>query len=256
MRIPFQPQERHIEGVGTTNQQWQAWPGLALIPTITAHALAPPGRRVVIVAPHPDDEVLACGGLLQLLVAQGNYMVLVAVTDGDASHPGSTLWPPERLRRMRPLESAQSLAAMGVAFNNCVRMRLPDGGVTGQLTRLRARLAALLHPGDIVLTTWRLDGHPDHEACGLACALATADSGASLVEMPVWTWHWAIPGDIQVPWQRAHRLLLPDAVLRRKRTALHCFASQMQVDTSTGQPPIVAPHALERLLHPYEVYFL
>jgi hypothetical protein len=48
---------------------------------------------------------------------------------------------------------------------------------------------------------------------------------------------------------------LSDSVLQRKRDALRCFASQMEADPSTGQPPIVGPHALQRLLHPYEVYF-
>ena len=76
---------RHIEGEGTPDASWQAWGGLQDLPPVSAAALVPPGRRAVIVAPHPDDEVLACGGLLQMLAAQGSPMVLVAVTDGTGS---------------------------------------------------------------------------------------------------------------------------------------------------------------------------
>ena len=249
-------QARRIEGSGTPDQVWLSWPGLNDIPAISASALVPPGIRAVIVAPHPDDEILACGGLLQLLAAQGSALLLVAVTDGDASHPGSPLWPPERLRQVRPQESAQALHALGLAPPDWLRLRLPDGGVAGMTPELSAALAAQLRPGDRVFTTWRLDGHPDHEACGWACASACSASGATLVEMPVWGWHWATPGDTRLPWHRARRLCLSAAQLQRKRDALRCFASQMQGDPSTGQPPIVAGDALQRLLHAWEVYFL
>ena len=247
---------RTLEGSGTPDHVWRAWTGMHDVPLIGADELVPPGTRAVIVAPHPDDEILACGGLLQLLAAQGSELLLVAVTDGDASHPGSPLWSRERLRRVRPQESARALQTLGLAPPAWLRLGLPDGGVAGMTPQLSATLAAQLRPGDRVLTTWRLDGHPDHEACGWACASACSASGAALVEMPVWGWHWAAPGDARIPWHRARRLPLSADGLRRKRDALRCFASQMQDDPSTGQPAIVAGDALERLLHAWEVYFL
>ncbi|WP_226929476.1 PIG-L deacetylase family protein [Janthinobacterium aquaticum] len=258
MQAPTTPGERRIEGAGTPDQLWQDWGGLAALPAISAQQLVPAGpdrARAVIVAPHPDDEVLACGGLLQLLAGLGREVLLVAVTDGDASHPGSTLWPRERLRQVRPQESAQALAALGWQQPAWQRLQLPDGAVQAHATLLRAMLETLLRPGDTLLTTWRLDGHPDHEACGWASAAAASSCGARLVEMPVWGWHWAAPGDARVPWHRAHRLALPPEVLARKRAALACFASQLQPDPSTGQDAIVSPAALQRLLHPYEIYF-
>lgn len=247
-------QERRIEGAGTPDAAWQAWPGLATLPLVTARELVPGGARAVIVAPHPDDEILACGGLLQLLAQQGSELLLVAVTDGGASHPGSALWTKERLCRVRPEESRQAASTLGVA-PSWLRLRLPDGGLAGRIAALAAMLQEVLRPGDTVLTTWRFDGHPDHEACGQACALAARACGALLVEMPVWTWHWAAPGDARVPWPRARRLALPDEVLQRKRDAMRCFASQTEADESTGQAAILGPHALQRLLHPCEVYF-
>lgn len=258
MQAAMTPDERRIEGAGTPDQLWQEWGGLATLPAVSAGELVPSGpdrARAVIVAPHPDDEVLACGGLLQLLAGLGREVLLVAVTDGDASHPGSTLWPQERLRRERPAESARAMAALGWPQPAWQRLQLPDGGVAPHAEALRAMLEALLRPGDTVLATWRLDGHPDHEACGWASAGAASNCGARLVEMPVWGWHWAAPGDARVPWHRARRLDLPAEVLARKRAAAACFASQLQPDPSTGQGPIVAPASLQRLLHPYEIYF-
>ncbi|MRW89702.1 PIG-L family deacetylase [Duganella sp. FT80W] len=228
------------------------------MPTTTAAELVPPGRRAVIVAPHPDDEVLACGGLLQQLHAQRTRTVLLAVTNGAASHPGSTLLTPTDLARLRPRETEAALAALGLsgtAAPQVLRAHLDDGRVQAGLEQLHNLLLQLLRPDDVVFVTWRQDGHPDHEACGLAASLAARACRATLVEMPVWGWHWAAPGDGRVPWQRARRLELGADQLQRKRRAVACFQTQLQEDPSTGQAAVLGPHVLARLLRPYEIYF-
>jgi LmbE family N-acetylglucosaminyl deacetylase len=249
--------QRRIAGRGTPDADWQAWHGLANLPVITAAELVPAHGRAVIVAPHPDDEVLASGGLLQLLHAQGTRTILLAVTDGDASHPGSTLLTPSSLTRLRPQETAAALQTLGVAPQTQVmRARLHDGQVSANMDQLHNLLLQLLRPDDVVFTTWRQDGHPDHEACGLAASLAVRTCRATLVEMPVWSWHWAAPGDHRIPWQRARRLALSDDVLQRKQQAIDCFQTQLHDDPTNGQQAILPPHVLDRLLHPYEIYFI
>ncbi|NYE59979.1 LmbE family N-acetylglucosaminyl deacetylase [Duganella sp. 1224] len=249
--------QRQIAGRGTPDADWQAWPGLAALPPVTAAELAPRGRAI-IVAPHPDDEVLACGGLLQLLHAQGTRTVLLAVTDGTASHPGSDLLTPAALARLRPQETIAAMQTLGLNHSTApqiMRARLPDGQVSTHLDQLHTLLLQLLRPDDTVFVTWRQDGHPDHEACGLAAALAARTCRARLVEMPVWSWHWAAPGDPRLPWQRACRLPLDDDTLRRKQQAVQCFQTQLHDDPTTGHTAILPPHVLARLLHPYEIYF-
>jgi LmbE family N-acetylglucosaminyl deacetylase len=245
---------RRIAGHGTPDAEWQAWPGLAALPPITAEQLAPAHGRAIIVAPHPDDEVLACGGLLQLLHAQHTRTILLAVTDGAASHPGSRQLTPADLARLRPQETAAALETLGVPAQ-VLRARLPDGQVQANIEQLHALLLQLLRPEDTVFVTWRQDGHPDHEACGLAAALAARACRATLVEMPVWSWHWATPGDHRIPWQRARRLALSDDILRCKQHAVQCFQTQLHDDPTTGNQAILPPHVLARLLHPYEIYF-
>ena len=250
---------RQIAGAGTPDAAWQAWAGLHDLPPIATHDLVTPGQRAIIVAPHPDDEVLACGGLLQMLAAQGTRTVVVAATDGDASHPGSSIYPPAQLARLRSRETAAALHALlpaGRPAPQVIRARLPDGDVSCQAGALQTLLEQLLRPGDVVFTTWRHDGHPDHEACGHAPAMAARLCGAAMVELPVWTWHWAEPGDQRVPWQRARRLVLDAETLQRKRDAIACYTTQLHPDPSTGQPAILPPHVLARLTHPYEVCFL
>jgi LmbE family N-acetylglucosaminyl deacetylase len=247
-----------IVGQGTTLHQWQGSRHLAELQSIDVLSLVPPGSRAVIIAPHPDDEVLGCGGLLQLLAAAGRPLQLISVTDGSASHPGSERWPVERLSVIRPQESAEALRRLGLPMHRLKWLRggFTDTQVVAQEQQLRIFIESHLRPNDVVFTTWREDGHSDHEAVGRASAEAARQVGATCHELPVWTWHWATPEDAFVPWQRARKILLTPAQVARKRHAVHAFASQLEGDAQAGLAPVLAPYVFDRLLQPFEVVFL
>ncbi|MGO4396355.1 PIG-L deacetylase family protein [Variovorax sp. M-6] len=246
--------ERVIEGQGTSEAVWSDWPGLSHLPAITREELVPQYARAVVVAPHPDDEVLSVGGLLAQLARTGTSMQLIAVTDGTASHRGSADWPAERLARERPRESLLALSCLGIGIEP-LRLGLPDGELQGLGALLADRLLTLLHRSDVVFTTWRQDGHPDHDATGHACAFAAARTGARLIEVPVWAWHWAAPADARVPWKRARLLSLDNEATYRKRCAVQAFASQLRSDASTGAGPILRATTVERASRAFEVLF-
>lgn len=235
---------------GTPASAWRASLQLDRLPRISHRELLPSGRRLVVVAPHPDDEVLACGGLLASLAGDSEGL-LISVTDGEGSHPDSPHWTPQRLRATRLEESRQALAELGLGRPawQWQRLHLPDSGVHADT--LAEMLADWIRPDDRLISTWRGDGHRDHEAAGLACAQLASRCGARHIEAPIWAWHWAVPGDPSLPWARAHRLDLDDAALQRKRRAVHAHASQLE-----GPRPILDARLLETLLQPFEVYFL
>lgn len=247
-----------IVGQGTSLHQWQASWHLAQLPCVDIAQLVPDGHRAVIIAPHPDDEVLGCGGLLQGLAELDRALLLISVTDGSASHPGSRRWPVERLQVVRPQESAHALRRLGLPLHSLkwLRAGFPDSRVASRETALGQFIERHLKPGDVVFTTWREDGHCDHEAVGRASAKAARAVGATLLELPVWTWHWATPEDCQVPWHRARKVPLTPEAVARKRHAIHAFASQLEGDPQIGLPPVLAPYVLDRLLQPFEVVFL
>ena len=245
--------DRTIHGQGTPERSWRGWPGLLALPSITTGQLAPGRARVVVVAPHPDDEVLGCGGALALLARAGREIVVVGVSDGEASHPGSTAWTPPQLADRRRIERAQGLARLGVTAP-AQALGVPDGGIAPQEAALAHRLREILRPGDVVFATWRLDGHPDHEAAGRAAAAAAADRGCRLWEFPVWMWHWATPDDARVPWQRLHRLALDADARRRKSHAIAAHGSQLVEMPAERRPPVLPDWALARLLRPFEVF--
>ncbi|WP_067748701.1 PIG-L deacetylase family protein [Orrella dioscoreae] len=243
---------RVIEGPGTSARQWQAWEAMHPPTPISAEALVPQGRRAVVVAPHPDDEVLGTGGLLMQLSQAGRDILLVAATDGEASHPGSTRWPVDTLARVRAQESAAALAVLGVHAST-LRLGLADGGLASQEASLRASLLRCVRAGDVVFAPWRLDGHPDHEAVTRAAFTAARVNCARVVEVPIWGWHWCTPGDPRLPWDHALAVALSPTQLQAKRLAIQQFRSQVEPDPSTGRPAILPPHVIARQLRPSEV---
>jgi LmbE family N-acetylglucosaminyl deacetylase len=181
-------------------------------------------------------------------------MAIVAVTDGEASHPGSILRPRDRLARQRADETALALARLGCTAP-VSRLALPDGRVAEHLHTLTASLARLLQPSDVVFTTWALDGHPDHEATARATREAAAAVGARVYEVPVWGWHWAQPGEPRMRWHAAVMVPLSPQAVQRKRDAVLAFASQWERDDACADTPILRPTILQRAERPYEVVF-
>ncbi|MEW9901874.1 PIG-L deacetylase family protein [Pseudomonas putida] len=241
---------------GTPWSQWQQAAHLARATWITPDQLCPSGRRLVLVAPHPDDEILMAGGLLAGFAGREHDLLLVSVTDGEASHPGSSQWTEHRLRRQRPLESRQALQLLGLdlAQLDWQRLHLKDGAVPRDEAFLVNYLGQLLKADDLLLTTWRGDGHADHEAVGRAAAQACKARKVQLAEVPVWAWHWARADDPSLPWPRAHRIALDETRLARKRQALSAYLSQLQPDGERA--PVLKPTLLECLLQPFELVLL
>ena len=245
-----------IRGEGTPESTWRPWLAAQEWPVLDVAALLDGDRALVVVAAHPDDEVLAVGGLLRQAATAGNRPLLLWATDGEASHPGSTAIGPADLARRRPAESEEALRRLGV-LHRSVRLGLPDGGLTPRAGALANSISAVVRPGTVVLAPWRGDGHPDHDACGRAAATAAQKSGAILVEYPVWAWHWAGPGDDRLPWTTAQRVPLDDPTRSAKSAAVEAFTSQ--IDDSGPEPAdaaVLSPAVLERFARDEEVVFV
>jgi LmbE family N-acetylglucosaminyl deacetylase len=238
------PARNAIEAPGTSEAAWRTWTNLAGLPVaeITGWASA------VIVAAHPDDEVLGAGGIMSLLAVAGARLRLVSVTDGEASHP--RIADPRALARRRVAETAQALRALGAPHTEVVRLRLPDTGLTAREDELTARLAGLAAGFDVCLAPWDRDAHADHEAVGRSARRASERT----LCYPVWMWHWAVPGDLRVPWPSALRVPLPAEAVARKTAAIGCFASQLE-NRGAGLGPVLSPGTVAHFSRDMEVLF-
>jgi LmbE family N-acetylglucosaminyl deacetylase len=182
-----------IDAPGTREDAWRAWPGLAQLPP---GGLGSPASEVVLAA-HPDDEVLGAGGILSLLASAGIRLRLVAVTDGEASHAGQ-LDPGELVTR-RCAERAAALRELGASTAEVIRLRLPDSGLDRREPELTTLMRPLVAGFDTCLASWENDVHADHETVGRAARQACPN----LFFYPIWMWHWARPGDPRAPWAQA-----------------------------------------------------
>ena len=245
---------RLIEGAGTAESVWQHWLRLGAVTTGALHECLPGNARLVVVAPHPDDEVIACGGLMAMHRARGGGLAVVAVTDGEASHGNLPLPQTQALAATRCAESTAGLQQLGLSDVAVTRLALPDGQVASHMMRLARRLQLLLLPTDVVVTTWRRDGHPDHDATGLATSLACAAVGCRLIEAPVWMWHWASPGDPFVPWHRLQRLPLNAQARLCKQAALAAHASQLDA-SQRAEGAVLGAAMVARAGRPDEYFF-
>jgi LmbE family N-acetylglucosaminyl deacetylase len=90
-----------------------------------------PKRRIVVIAPHPDDEVLATGGVIQEHLRKGQIVKVLLVTCGDGQRRGLLLPPRHflRLGERRYRESVSALGLLGVAEKNIIALGYPDRGL-------------------------------------------------------------------------------------------------------------------------------
>ncbi len=233
-----------IDAPGTSEAAWRAWPVLGELPE------ADPDRwhSVAVLAAHPDDEVLGAGGTIARLAARGCRLRLIAVTDGEASHPGHR--DPAGLARRRAEETLAALRALGADTAEVIRLGLPDAGLTGRQDEVAAAIAGPVSGFDMCLAPWEGDLHGDHEAVGRA--LRQLGGPASFY--PVWMWHWARPADPRVPWGRGLRVPLSAPVRDVKQAAIACFGSQLEI-RGPGVPPMLSPAFLAHFARDYEVLF-
>lgn len=155
----------------------------------TAFGAAP----VLILAPHPDDESLGCGGLIAEASARGHPPIVAILTDGAMSHPASRTHPPERLLQLREEETKEATRLLGLPPNRLVFLRYRDTAAPSEgaaLDQAAARLSAIItsHACRTVLVSWQHDPHCDHEAAARIAAVACAATGTRLLAFPVWGW--------------------------------------------------------------------
>ena len=221
----------------------------------------------VVIAPHPDDEALGCGGLLALLHQAGQPTAAVLVSDGSMSHPNSAAFPPEARRAVREAEFRHALTFLGADDTEPLLLRLPDSrvpdaadapGFVAAVAQLHEFL--MRQQAATVLVPWRRDPHPDHRATAVLvqAALAGLPQPPRRLEYVVWAWERAAPDDLPTPADavRGFRLDI-ETVGPQKQRAIAAHRSQVApgVFTDDAGGFLLSVEMLAHFAAPYEVYF-
>lgn len=207
----------------------------------------PQAQSLLVVSPHPDDEILGAGGLIASYVRSGRPVTLVSVTDGEAAFPD---WTGLANLRCRELDCA--LACLGASTVRIERLGLPDGEVDGHRAMLRNILSSAISPSTLLVAPFEGDGHPDHEAAGEVCLQVAREQAVDLARYPIWAWHHSNPSTLgQAQWGC---LSLSPALLRAKQSAIQAFSSQLR--PPAPWQPIVPEHVLPYFTRAVEAYLL
>jgi LmbE family N-acetylglucosaminyl deacetylase len=199
------------------------------------------GRRPLILAPHPDDESLGCGGIIAAACDAGLAPVVVILTVGAASHPGSKQYPPERFRALRELEAMQAARSLGLPEQNLYFLRAPDTRLPASGPEFENYVKPLgevgcLHGCGIVLAPWLGDPHCDHETAAIMAATLSARHGWVIVSYLVWGWLRGGEDVFHEPRQHGWKLRI-SSELARKQQAIAAHQSQygeLIQDSPTG----------------------
>ena len=175
--------------------------------------------RTLVLAPHPDDESLGCGGTLALLRRAGLAVHVVFVSDGTLSHPNSATYPAARLRDLREAEALEALRELGVSEWETTFLRLPDRHVPGVglpgFAEAASRLLVVLNAfaPTSVLVPFERDPHPGVEQRTL--------------EYLIWLWELGRPDDMPRPGERIAFSVDINPVLAEKKRAIAAHRSQV-----------------------------
>ncbi|MEB3291959.1 MAG: PIG-L family deacetylase [Synechococcales bacterium] len=224
---------------------------------------------IVVVAPHPDDEVFGCGGLIALKRSQGIPVNVIFLTDGGASHSGLVEMERQTLVTTRHREALNALSILGVGAEQVHFLNYPDGELANlpaeqtqaAIAQLQQRLQAC-QPG-AVYVTHAGDRSSDHEVA-YRWVKQTIDSWHSepetrpqplLYEYPIWILWDGIVGlnfPVQVL-QGAYRQSIA-SVQRQKQTAIAQYQSQCS-PVAKGQRPVLPPGFTDRFQSDHEIFF-
>ena len=177
-------------------------------------------RRLLVVAPHPDDEAIAAWALMRRLRARGAAVEVVVVSDGGASHPESRRWPPARLVAQRRRETRRVLRPLGITPAAIRFVGLPDGALGSRAAMLRRAMGRAVlrrRAPHLIIGPVADDAHPDHAAVAAALR-ALPRRGEARAAYHVWPEgagrrlrgpHVALS---------SHEILMKRAAIRRYRT--------------------------------------
>ena len=156
-----------------------AWPA-------SAHASQPAAADagpIVILAPHPDDETLGCGGVIATRASEGRRIVVVVVTDGRAllRRFGIDKDPTElEVSAMRKDETRRAVDILTRGKGELIFLDVPNEELVARRDATTPRITALLaelKPAELYVTS-PFEGHPEHVATNQIARAACAASGA------------------------------------------------------------------------------
>ena len=124
-------------------------------------------RRVLVLAPHPDDEAIGCAGSILKHVGCGDHVSIVIATDGRQSR---MIADPAKMSEQRRMEAAAAARLLGDVRVEWLGFHEGDWDLRALQSRLEASLDDI--EPDVIYAPSRIDFHPEHHRVAHALARA------------------------------------------------------------------------------------
>jgi LmbE family N-acetylglucosaminyl deacetylase len=198
--------------------------------------------RLMLIAPHPDDESLACSVVLQKAVRADAAVRVIYVTDGqDNPWPQRVLERKWRLNaadrrrwgKLRRAEAIAALKALDLQSSSAEFLGLPDQKLTTLLMddceSILKKLASIITafgPTHLLVPS-TADTHPDHSALAVMMRLILTEFLQSQSGMQVWS--YVVHGRSPAFFESAHSISQSKTEKERKLLAIRCHRTQTKL---------------------------
>lgn len=138
--------------------------------------------KVLVVAPHPDDEAIGLGGQIRLHVLAGDEVEVLILTQGEKGRPGEDEAETATLRIHEAYESAKVLGSMVLAYYD-----YPDGDLKSRQDEAVLAFSSMLARSkpDRIYVTSIYDGHVDHRTAHMIVVKALEKA---IIRPEVWAY--------------------------------------------------------------------
>jgi LmbE family N-acetylglucosaminyl deacetylase len=193
-------------------------------------AQIPQDETPIILAPHPDDEVIGCGALIAASARAVRAPVIVYVTDGSGSHPNSRKFPRPALIALRQQEARLASKILGVASSRVHFLSVRDTAAPQGGPELNAIAETIIetiknYPNPVIFAPWINDPHGDHQSVSKMATLVSRILMARHLSYLVWG--WTLPDDQPIEGEIAGWRFPVGRERQRKSRALHAYRSQI-----------------------------
>ena len=153
----------------------------------------PLSDNTVIIAPHPDDEVIGCAGLIQALVERGTPPHVIILTGGEGSHRGCCDTSAEDIMAARHQLTLDAAATLGLPESHIHCLNYPDGGIAMEhpaTERLRELLVQLSPKA--LFVPHHGEGWSDHLRAAEITKQLMSEKEVLIYEYCVWMWYYNV----------------------------------------------------------------
>ena len=207
---------------------WMVTKTLRFVSRLCSKKLNIPEQRVLILSPHPDDEIFGCAGLMQQLVRQEKDIKVVILTQGEASQEEPMIEISALVAKRREL-TLQAAQIVGFTSDQYVFLDWGDGKLheTEHNERRKNELMSIVHSFDpqVIFLPHTYDAHSDHSFTSdiVFEALKNHPVHIRLMYYCVWLWFASCMVVLRLSWKKSFFLQMSEHERITKKKAMDTY---------------------------------